>query len=365
MLSRKDITYQHLIAFRGNDGKINNKDCRFLVTENEDNDENNLDYKNIITNEPLKQGDYINVDNINYMVIHKTNVLESSYNIGVFRKALPIQIGNSLKNIEAVIDKKSIGLNETGQITDTHDQYQFIVPALDLNGKSNNVGFSQIIFDKGLYKINSVDTTRDNLIIYVCKFAEMYNPHVYTIELSETMKTIVEGETYQVVATYKDNGTVVTNPTLTYSSSDTTIATVDDKGLVTGMGVGSVEITVNYNNTIEKLSIVVNAKPVEKVISYSSTSSNGYSYRPKEGATLTYIKTVDSVVDTTLDISFTLDATGTSLVNSNSISVVKKISNTIQVRNLTLTTVKTFVLTVKDNTNGQVISNQTISTRPA
>ncbi|NRT61008.1 hypothetical protein B0P06_003470 [Clostridium saccharoperbutylacetonicum] len=45
--------------------------------------------------------------------------------------------------------------------------------------------------------------------------------------------------------------------------------------------------------------------------------------------------------------------------------MVKKTSNTIQVRNLTLTTAKSFVLTVKDVTNGAIIATQTISTRPA
>lgn len=367
MLTRKDITYNHLVGFRGNDGKINNKDCRFLITENDDNDENHIDCKNIITNELLKQGDYINIDNINHMVIDKTNVLESSYYIGVFRKALPIKLGSTLKNIDAVIDKKSTVLNDTGEIVDTHDQYQFIVPSIDLNNKTNKVSLSsQIIFDGGLYEIISIDTTREDLILYICKFIEVYNPHVYTIELSEISKTIVEGATYQISNVIcKDNGTIVPNPTLTYTSSDTSIASVDDKGLVIGVKAGSCNISVNYNNTIVTLSLVANIKPHEIVISYSTTSSNGYSYRVKEGATITYTKTVDGVIDNTLDISFTLDTTGTSLVNSAAISVVKKTSNTIQVRNLTITTVKSFLLTVTDSSNGKVISPQTITTRSA
>lgn len=366
MVNQTNIMYKQLIKLTGTDGIINNVSCRFLVTENNDNDENNLDYKNIITDQPIKQGDYISLnDSINYMIIDKTRIIESDYVKCNFRKTLPVQIGNSLKNIEAIIDKKSIGLNETGQITDTHDQYQFIVPAIDSNGKSNNVGFSQIIYDKGLYKIDSVDTTRDDLIIYVCKFSAEYNPHVFTIELSEPSKTIVEGETYQVSAICKDNGNVVTNPPLVYSSSNTTIATIDYKGLITGIKAGNSDITVNYNNTVVTLSLTINAKPVAPVISYSAISSNGYSYRVKEGATLTYTKTIDSVVDNTLDVAFTLDATGTSLVNSSAISVVKKTSNTIQIRNLTVTTNKSFVLTVKDNSNGRVIATQSISTRPA
>jgi hypothetical protein len=36
MISRKDIMYQHMIAFQGIDGKINDADYRFLLTEEED-----------------------------------------------------------------------------------------------------------------------------------------------------------------------------------------------------------------------------------------------------------------------------------------------------------------------------------------
>lgn len=362
MLTRKDITYNHLINFRGNDGKINNKDCRFLITENDDNEENHLDYKNIITNELLKQGDYISLDNSNYMVIDKTNVLESSYSIGVLRKTLSIQLGTTLKKVEAIVDKNRTVLNDTGEIVDVHDQYTFIVPSIDGNGKSNNVALSQIIYDGGLYNIISIDTSREGLIIYIGKFSAEYNPHLYSISLSETTTTIVEGGTYQISGiTCTDNGEIVKNPQLTYLSSDENIANVSDSGLVTGVGVGDAEITVSYNRVSEKLSLLVNARPVEPVISYSYTLSNGVSLRLAEATTITCVKTISGVEDTSFtgsSLAYNFDSIGQSALSAGKITVTKgTIVPTIQVRNKQTSsdTLKTIHVTITDSATGIII----------
>ena len=54
---------------------------------------------------------------------------------------------------------------------------------------------------------------------------------------------INDGTTYQLSYTVTNNGSVVENPTITYSSSDETIATVDSNGLMTMLKEGSVDIT--------------------------------------------------------------------------------------------------------------------------
>lgn len=96
-MSRKDIFYQHLIAFQGIDGKINDNDCRFLVTENDDSKENEFDLKNIITDKSLKKGDYITIDSIIYMVIDTQKVIDSSYIKGTIREALKITLESTLQ----------------------------------------------------------------------------------------------------------------------------------------------------------------------------------------------------------------------------------------------------------------------------
>ena len=58
---------------------------------------------------------------------------------------------------------------------------------------------------------------------------------------------INDGTTYQLSYTVTNNGNVVNNPTITYSSSDETIATVDSNGLMTMLKEGSVDITASYS----------------------------------------------------------------------------------------------------------------------
>ena len=59
---------------------------------------------------------------------------------------------------------------------------------------------------------------------------------------------IKESTTYQLSYTVTNNGSVVENPTIHYSSSDETIATVDSNGLMTMLKEGTVDITARYSD---------------------------------------------------------------------------------------------------------------------
>lgn len=355
MMKATDMMYKQLISLDGIEGTINGKTVKFLATENE-----------ITTDEPLLEGSFIVINGNSYLVTEiKNKINHGLYNIGVFEKTLPILLGSNYKPVNAVI-KKYRGEYVDGQyLNEVHDQYIFKISKNDTDMNTLSIGNDLIIYDKGLYNILSTDNTNDGILIITGKFDTVYVPHTYSVSLSETTKIIVEGETYQIVATCKDNGTVVTNPQLTYLSSDVNIANVSDSGLITGIKVGTCNISVNYNNNITILTLTVNAKAVEKVVSYSFTASNGYSYRVKEGSTISYVKMINSVVDATLNVSYTLDSIGQQLLNSSAISITKPTNSSIQIRNLTITTAKSFVLTVTDSSNGTVIATQTISTRSA
>ena len=62
-----------------------------------------------------------------------------------------------------------------------------------------------------------------------------------------TSFNINDGTTYQLSYTVTNNGNVVKNPTIHYSSSDETIATVDNNGLMTMLKEGTVDITASYS----------------------------------------------------------------------------------------------------------------------
>src|SRR5215510_9676080 len=67
---------------------------------------------------------------------------------------------------------------------------------------------------------------------------------VASVTLEPASPVVGVGKTAPLTATTKSSdGTVLPNRTITYASANTAIATVDDHGVVTGVAVGSTQIT--------------------------------------------------------------------------------------------------------------------------
>ena len=83
---------------------------------------------------------------------------------------------------------------------------------------------------------------------------------------------IKDSTTYQLSYTVTNNGSVVKNPTIHYSSSDETIATVDSNGLMTMLKEGTVDITATYStaSTTTTMTITNSSTPSVTMDIYSS-----------------------------------------------------------------------------------------------
>lgn len=94
---------------------------------------------------------------------------------------------------------------------------------------------------------------------------------------------IKDSTTYQLSYTVTNNGNVVKNPTIHYSSSDGTIATVDDNGLMTMLKEGTVDITASYStaSVTTTMTIANSSTPSVTMEIYSSSDQLkvGGSYR--------------------------------------------------------------------------------------
>ena len=85
-------------------------------------------------------------------------------------------------------------------------------------------------------------------IIYIHLKQTTATPDHYEITYNGvTSFDINDGTTYQLSYTVTNNGNPVYKPTITYSSSDETIATVDSNGLMTMLKKGTVDITASYS----------------------------------------------------------------------------------------------------------------------
>ncbi len=114
-----------------------------------------------------------------------------------------------------------------------------------------------------------------------------FNPNLQTVKVGET----VDGPT--ITATANNGATNVTGLTYTYTSNNTTIATVNNEGAVTGVAEGSTTITVSwgaitgYNAGSATYTVNVTKAQQQQPTTYTvtvSAGSNGSAYADKQNA---------------------------------------------------------------------------------
>ncbi len=114
-----------------------------------------------------------------------------------------------------------------------------------------------------------------------CTVTVQEKPVVYTVSLSATSVTIYEGDTYTLTAT--------TNcPSLTWSSSSTSVATVSSSGKITAVSAGTTTITAKYGSVSASCTVTVQEKPIVYTVSLNTSSVTIY-----EGDTYTLTATTN------------------------------------------------------------------------
>ena len=143
----------------------------------------------------------------------------------------------------------------------------------------------------GYYKVGNV--FYNNGLAYVYMTREAMPADRYTLSYTGvTSLNMKDATTYQLSYTAIKNDVVVNNPTLSYTSSDNTIATVDRNGLMTLLKEGNVKITaiwIDGNNTTCETTIAISNGGVEPEPTPSiGTLTISGTTRLRWGATRTY-----------------------------------------------------------------------------
>lgn len=165
--------------------------------------------------------------------------------------------------------------------------------------------------------------------------------HNYVLSVSPTILSIENGGNATVTASVTDKGTTISNPTFTYSSDNTSVATIDTTGKVTGISIGSANVTVNFvgmdNNVYSKTIPVTITAPLVKTIGITLNPSDTYT------RDLTRIK----VEHTTPYVISETDSNGNVIQDTFNVSIEPK--GTVDPSYYTLTIVDNYNFTITNN----------------
>lgn len=253
MLNPIETLYKNYKNKYGINALVDNKATKLFYIEKEDTLDG-IDYKEIYADKNIiNQGSTIKMDNITYLVVEKIyNYKNNVYDTGIIEPCQSITLNTN--NIDCVVENLKADITNTNVVTFVDNKLLITLPST-FKIKIND----QIEYKKLIYKIYSEDITKEGLTI--CKADYIDKALSYTIELTQDSATIEQEKTYTIVATVKDNkGLQVDNPSITYTSQNNTIATVNTTGLVTGVGIGSTTITLVYKDAKTIFNITVTEK---------------------------------------------------------------------------------------------------------
>ena len=338
--------YLYLLSMAGDNIYLNNDTMPKKALINNLPVNRQADIRTIATTTEIKRGDLINWDGENWLIISDIGHKRYSYYKGIIQKCnynIKFNFQGTIKEFPAIVDSKVFDV-ETNQF--------FSVPAgkivvtMQSNENSENITIGQrFIKMKTAWEVTGIDRTNNGLLMLWCDLDtidssddlenEIANAgdYIYTLEISNgETANIQETSTLQLNVVVKLNGNVVTDKAIIFNCDNTSIATVDNTGLITAISAGDCIITaslIENPNIYDTISIVVTALPQHNyAVTISGNTSIVKNYTSTYTATFTdngQVITQESFFYLTGDdgVSTTTLATITSQDSVNNTCVVK------------------------------------------
>lgn len=270
--------YLYLLSMAGDDIYINNDTMPKKALINNLPVNRQADIRTIATKEEIKRGDLINWDNEYWLIISEIGHKRYTYYKGIIQRCnynIKFNFEGTIKQFPAIVDSRVFDV-ETNQYLSIPAGK--IVVTMQSNVDSENINIGQrFIKMKQAWKVTGIDRTKNGLLMLYCDLDiiissddlenEIANAgdYVYTLEITNgETSSIQEGSTLQLNVVVKLNGNVVTDKTISFSCDNTSIATVDDTGLVTAISAGECIVTASLAespNVYDTISITVTALP--------------------------------------------------------------------------------------------------------
>ena len=311
--------------------------------------------------EPFGIGSVIVMKGQPYVIISDKDADESN----AFYSAIAKKTNVTINGIPFVVDTATYGESQGTIFTQVdgdviiYTGYNTITSKIKVNDNINAFGNSYQVSNKFV---------KENILYIHLKQTTAMPDHYEIVYNGVASFDINDGTTYQLSYTVTNNGNVVNNPTITYSSSDETIATVDSNGLMTMLKDGSVNITATaYDTSVTTAMTIADSSTPSADYTISITSSTdtitvGGSYKKltclftdKSGQDVT-----DTIVAnmTTADFVWTCFIDGTEFTNNPMVDWYKGTSTNSKRIKLTsdATSYIAHTLTVKVTVNGVTAS---------
>ena len=205
--------------------------------------------------EPLGIGSVIVMKGQPYVIISDKDFDESN----AVYSAIAQKTNVTINGIPFVVDTATYGESQGTIFTQVdgdviiYTGYNTITDKIKVNNHINAFGNSYDVINRFV---------KENIIYIHLKQTTATPDHYEIVYNGLTSFDINDGTTYQLSYTVTNNGNVVTNPTITYSSSDETVATVDSNGLMTMLKEGSVNITATaYDTSVTTAMTIADSSP--------------------------------------------------------------------------------------------------------
>lgn len=227
--------------------------------------------------EPFGIGSVIVMKGQPYVIISDKDFDESNAVYSAIAKKTNVTING----IPFVVDTATYGESQGTIFTQVdgdviiYTGYNTITSKIKVNDHINAFGNSYQVSNKFV---------KENILYVHIKQTTAVPDHYEIVYNGVTSFDINDGTTYQLSYTVTNNGNVVNNPTITYSSSDETVATVDSNGLMTMLKDGSVDITATaYDTSVTTAMTITNSsQSVDyrmEIYASSNTIKLGGSYK--------------------------------------------------------------------------------------
>ena len=268
--------------------------------------------------EPFGIGSVIVMKSQPYVIISDKDADESN----AFYSAIAQKTNVIINGIPFVVDTATYGEAQGSIFTQVdgdviiYTGFNTITDKIKVNNHINAFGNTYEVTNKFV---------KENILYIHLKQTTAIPDHYEITYNGVTSFDIKESTTYQLSYTVTNNGIVVENPTIHYSSSDETIATVDSNGLMTMLKEGSVDITATYSTaSVTTTMTIANTSAPTYTLSLTSSSDTitvGGSYKTitcrfadKDGHDIT--ETVVANM-TTADFTWTCFIDGTEYTNNS------------------------------------------------